>query len=197
MAKLTPEERWRREETERLSALRLDPELKRLTSEGCRLLGRRTQFTLEEWLKDDARARVSTPGYAEWHRRCEMLGQSHGVEAYIVAGICLIQGFEPLGWFSVAPPARICVVTEVEDDDFIANLAYHARELGMDTVRRQGSLDTAILVLDKPPPLQSLPPMLTAFTVRIETPMEFPSDAARSLAQEASLRERELRKRLG
>ena len=52
MAKLSPEERWRRHVLERITALKLSEELRLLRARGLSLMGRKRLYRGQQWHQD-------------------------------------------------------------------------------------------------------------------------------------------------
>lgn len=206
MAKLQPEERWRIHVRERFIALEQSGGLKALRAEGLAILKRKKLLTPEEWWQTFSQ-RTSSPDYRAWHDKCRTLGERFGLAPWTITMACLLEGYKPEEQRHVmeAEWPKVKIVTESTDPLFLARLAYEAQKRGLYVIQRQGSVESTYLYLHpvpidalEPPPLPpSKPPLYTAFRIKVETPIGYPSEAARTLQKEAGQVGKELLKCLG
>ena len=207
MSKLAPEELWRRYILERYEAFRQSGKLEELSKEGLEACGREARFTPLEWARSPMRERYSSTRYMEWYHKCENFAQKFGLAVWTVVCACLISGYEPgeAGLIVESEWPRIRVITESTDTQFIARLAYEAQLRGLHVIAREGSVETAQLLLNpvpimniEPPPMpSSIPPQASAFHMRVETPVGYPPEAARSLQKAAIELGKEILRALG
>jgi hypothetical protein len=203
MPKITPDERWRRHVLERYTAFEMSGELIALRNEGLKILGRTSLYTGDEWFQDRQKRDTSSE-YSKWCEKCEMVGARFGIAPWTVQMACLIKGYSPdNNLFMVESNwPRIRVVTENTNELFLSWLCYEARNLGLYVIQKHGSSETTMIVIDLAPPLEPLtdssrPPRDAAFHMRVETPAEYPPEAASDLQRAASNLGRELSRRLG
>lgn len=202
MAKLAPEERWRRHIYERLIAFSQSGELDRLRKKGLAILGRKNRYTRKVWAKSPMEERLSRPGYKEWHGECVAVANKFGLAEWTVVSSCLISRYEPMKMpFPVERKwLRVSVVTENHDDLFLRWLSYEANRLGIHVIVRTGDIESRIVNYFPPEellPLSKRPPWRTAFLLRVETPPDYPTEAARDIQKESQQRLQELLRRLG
>lgn len=206
MGRLPSEELWRKHTVERFIAFKQSGELRRLHKKGLSIYGRKKRFTGKEWF-DSFHKRYSSPAYLEWYNECEAVGHKFGLASWTVVCACLVSGYDPgkepfpveVQW------PQIRVVTESTDAQFLARLAYEAQCRGLYVVARQGSVETTqlfmnpvpIMNLEPPAMPPSMPPLDSAFHMRVETPIGYPPQAGRQLHKAASRIERELLTALG
>ena len=196
MGKVAPEELWRRHTLERYEAFRQSGELEKLRKEGLTACGRKKRYTSLEWARRPMRERNSSPRSMEWHHKCESVAQQFGLATHTVICACLISGYQPdkAGLVVESEWPKIRVITDITDDQFLARLSYEAQLRGLHVISRQGSDETAKLFLNpkpimcmEPPPLpQSMPSQASAFHMRVETPVGYPPQAAKSLQKAAN-----------
>ena len=202
MAKLTPEERWRRHINERLIALRQSGELDRLRKKGLTILGRKKRYTPKVWAKSPMKERLSRPGFKEWHSECVAAANEFGLAEWTVVSSCLVSRYDPMKMpFPVEQKwLRVSVVTENQDELFLRWLSYEANRLGIQVIVRTGDIESRI-VHPFPPeerlPSLKRPPWRTAFLLRVETPADYPTEAAQEIQKESQQRLKELLRRLG
>ena len=203
MAKLAPDERWQKHIAERTDALRISRDFKRLRREGLKLLGRRLLLTEQEWLPA-WKGVAGKDEYLLWHQDCARVGERFGLAPWTVEMACLLKRYRPEKQPHVAEIMwpRIRVVTNSTNDLFLRHLCHHAYSLGSRVVRGEEFIGDAGLYLNPPLPAEELapsnkPPMLSAFTMRVEWPPLYPPEAARQMAKEATDMERKLLKLLG
>ncbi|MDP2949455.1 MAG: hypothetical protein Q8P22_07945 [Chloroflexota bacterium] len=203
MGKLSPGERWRRHVMERFVAFERSGELARLRAKGLAVLRRKKLLTGDEW-NSTFEDRVRNPEYLRWHEECTVVGKRFGLAPWTVYMACLLEGYRPEEQLHVmeAEWPKVRIVTEVTDPLFLSTLAREAQGLGLYVVSKQGASETTHLFVSsqdaselQPPAVK--PPMHAAFKVRVETPLEYPPEAARGLQQEASRLGKELLRRLG
>jgi len=202
LTKLPPEERWKKEVIERYKAFMLSEDLERLRSEGLAILGRMQLISSEEW-GQISREGMGIASYRDWYEECRLVGERYGLAQWTVQLTCLLEGFDPEAYPIVLevdwPTMR--VVTRSSNAVFLQHLAWHAQKLGLYAVQRDGSLESALLNLGPEPSSQlesaDRPPGRNAFSIRVEVPTDYPSEAASQLHREAAKLEKELRKRLG
>ncbi|NQT73989.1 MAG: hypothetical protein HQ553_14680 [Chloroflexi bacterium] len=202
MTKLSPEERWKKEVMERYKAFMLSEDLERLRSEGLAILGRTQPISSEEW-GQISREGMAIASYRDWYEECRLVGERFGLAQWTVQLACLLEGFDPEDYPMVleADWPTMRVVTRSTNSVFLQHIAWHAQKLGLYAVQRDGSLESALLNLGPEPsnPLESAdrPPSRNAFSIRVETPTDYPSEAAAQLNRKAAKLGKELRKRLG
>ncbi len=202
MAKTPPEERWRKHIIERFVALRQSGELGRLHKKGLSILGRKKRFTGEQWFKSFSK-RVSCPSYREWHDECEAVAARFGLAPGTVVCACLVSGYDPRKELSVIEGQwpQIRIITKNTNPLFLQWLSHEAQGLGLYVVQRQGSVEATLLNINSPPlsalPTSQKPPRDRAFYLRVETPLDYPPEAAQKLQKEADQLKKELLKRLG
>jgi hypothetical protein len=210
--KLKPLDRWRIQVLERYVAFRQSGELARLRRIAESVLARngitdkKRLLTGEEWWKTCA-GRNSLPEYVAWREECRVVGERFGLAPWTIEMACLLKGYRAQDQLHVveAKWPTVRVVTQESDQAFLARLAYEAQKQGMQLFRRQGSEETLCLYMNpvpitmlEPPPLPStMPPLYSAFTVRVETPIGFPPEAAQELHKTASRAYREILRNLG
>lgn len=199
--KISPEERWRAHALERFAAMKVSGELDRLRKKGLKIVGRKNKYTAKAWWGsfDD---RLSCPGYKEWQQECKAAGKRFGLAHWTIECSCLISKYDPAkASFPIESPwPQICIVTENTNPRFLRHLSYEAQKLGLRVIQRQGSVETTIINITPPPgelsPMDK-PPRENAFTLRKETPLPYPPEAAVELHKEGDKKCRELLKQLG
>jgi hypothetical protein len=204
VAKLTPVQRWRRYVLERFTALKLSGDLEPLRAEGLAILGRQHLLTGEEWSQPDYRKLRVSEKYQDWLRKCQAVATRFGLAPWTVEMACLLKDYSPETDPFVMESSwpKTSVVTENNDELFLNWLCHEASNLGLYVVLRQGSSETTIIYgepMSPPEPLSasSRPPRDTVFQLRVETPPNYPPEAAGALQKTASNLGRELLRRLG
>ena len=204
MARLPPEELWRKHLLECYYTFKLSSDWRLLRKEGMRILGRRALFTAEEWMKTFPE-RASSKEYHAWYEKCTIEGQRFGIAPEVVAWTCLLKNYRaenlllPIQWPSIR------VVTESTDEQFVTWLTYHARKLGLYVIQRLGSVEvTQVLInplpmawMPPPPTPSSLPPLHAAFHMRVDVPVDYPPKAAGNMQKDAGLLAKRLLRSLG
>jgi hypothetical protein len=204
MGKRTPEQRWRDQVQERYIAFTVSGERERLRREGLDLLGRAELLTPEEWWQQLGEVYASV-SYRAWWQQCQSVGERFGLAPWAVEMACLLQDYQPeqqphvvaVRWLNVQ------VVTESTDQLFLDWLCYHAHALGLRVVRRRGEIESPLLHVPFPTaPNHWLtpsrrPPKHSAFSMRIEYPTGYPSEARQQADRQVAGLERELLRRLG
>lgn len=210
MAKLSPDENWRRHILERFVAFKQSGELKRLRAEGKTILGdvlgNKKLLTSEDWWKTSSQ-RTSSLEYRAWGEKCGVVGKRYGLAPWTVTMACLLKGYRPEEdrLVMAADWAQVRVVTNNSDPVFVARLVFEAQRLGTYVVQRSGSEETTCIQVNavpvttsEPPPMPStIPPRATAFAVRIETPVDYPPEATREMQRQAARVERLLLQKMG
>lgn len=204
MAKLSPAERWKKHVLEHFAALEMSGELVPLRTEGLAILGRTTLLTVDEWWHPDWRRKRSSPEYFKWSEKCDNVGRKFGLAAWTVSLACLLKDFEPSGSQLVLESEwpRISVVTENTDSLFLEWLCYETGHFGMPVILRTKQTEIPMIYMNPGPPQNPLtaassPPRDSAFYTRIETPLNYPPEAAMQLQKKASQLRQELLRRLG
>lgn len=199
--KRLPEERWRDHVKERLTALSLSGEVESLRATGLAILGRTKRYTPKEWAMT-FHTRASSKEYREWQSECEAVGRRFGLAAWTIYLLCLVSGYDPekvdfpieVDW------PNIKVVTDIDDPQFCARLAYEVQKKGLHLIQKTGLGDIPLVMIppvDPPPLPKEMPPASSAFRLRVETPVGYPPEAAGHLEQLKSQLERELLSALG
>ena len=206
MSKISPQERWWKYVMERYAALKLSGEVKKLRTEGLKILKRDKLFTPEEWNKTFTQ-RASSEEYRVWYEKCRIVGERFGLAQSTVELSCLLKGYKPeeMPFIIESDWPQIRIITEVSDPVFLTRLAYEAQRLGTYVVQRQGSVEVTQLYIHsvpiaemKAPPMpSSMPPINSAFTARVETPIGYPPEGKTQLNKKAVQIEKELLSRLG
>lgn len=182
--------------------MEMSGELTALRAEGLSIVGRTTQYTGEEWWQD--RKRRESPKYSKWGKKCEKLGAQFGLAPWTVQMACLIKGYSPEkeNFIMETNWPKIRVVTDNADPLFLRWLCYEAQKLGLKVILKTAPLETSMITMDPAPPTEPLtdfsrPPGDNAFNMRVETPPDYPPEAAKNLHQMASNLGRELLRCLG
>ena len=203
MAKLTPDERWQKHISQRVDALTISRDFKRLRRKGLKLLGRSKLLTATEWLPS-WKGVIGSAEYLRWYQDCTRVGDRFGLAPWAVEMACLLKGYHPKKQPLVAEVLwpRTRVVTNSTNDLFIRHLCYHAYSLGLRVVRGEDFTGDAGLYLNPPLPVDVLKPankpqMQSAFTMRVEWPPQYPPEAARQIQKKASAMEKQLLELLG
>lgn len=203
MAKLKPKERWKRVLLERFLAFRLSGELRRLRVLGLKALGRRRLLTTLEYsrlpLGKDEPAR-----YSDWRKECEEVGKRFGLAPWTVMMACLLRTYKPESDpFPMATSwPRMRVVTTVDDRVFLKHLFHHAVERGLPVLLEQGGHKTTIVFLQWSRSVSALPPSHrpqrnAAFTIELELPPDYPSEARQEMAKQSAELQQEILRCLG
>ncbi len=206
MAKLSPADRWKAHILEQIKALRLSNELKRLRGKGLSSLGRTKMYSFQEWWDDFGRRATSTT-YRKWYEECSALAERFRLAPWVVSNLCLLKGYRPeneIGFMALEsdwPTVRF--VTDSNDDAFLNKLSYEAQQLGIYVIQRQGSTENPIVNIDRNDKgdytnsSHNRSVTVNKFSVRVETPLEYPPEAAAQLHREASQLAKEVARQMG
>lgn len=149
--------------------------------------------------------RATSKEYRAWYEKCNIEGQRFGIAPEAVAWTCLLKNYRaenlllPFQW----PSMR--VITESTDERFVTWLTFHARKLGLYVVQRLGSVEVTqvfinplpMAVMPAPPTPSSLPPLHSAFHMRLDFPVDYPPKAAGQMGKNAGLLAKRLLRSLG
>lgn len=206
MAKVAPRQRWERHIIERIKALRLSGELKPLRRKGLKVLGRKSLYTTDEW-RATFSERSHSKDYMAWYKECELLADEFALAPWTVVMLCMVKGYRPEKDVSMMAMEgnwpRIRVVTDSDVPAFLEKLSYEAQQLGLYVIHRQGSFETTLLNLENVGPGELSKHFTNRnighneFSMRVETPIGYPPEAAAQLQKEAARLGRELSRRLG
>jgi len=196
MSKLAPKELWRRHTLERFEAFKQSGDLKELSEEGLAACGRKKKFTSMEWAKSPMGKRYSSSRYMDWYHKCETVAEKFGLAITTVICACLVSGFKPdeAGLVIESQWPQIRLITESTDAQFLARLSYESQLRGLYVIVKHGSVEIIQLYLNpvptmnmEPPPMLSLlPPLGNSFKMRVETPVDYPPQAAAKLQKDAN-----------
>ena len=204
LVKRAPIERWREHILWGYEAFRASIDLSKLRQMGLRVLGRRRMLTDSEWW-EAAKGPMTSQEYRAFQDECRTAGAQYGLAPWTVEMASLLRVYRP-GKERFVVEARwpqAWVVTEATDPLFCSWLRYEARRLGLYVAHQYGSNDVRLIQVPFPErPAHPLtqdhrPPRAEAFYLRIETPPEYPSEAAAELARQLHQRGRALLRRLG
>jgi hypothetical protein len=205
MSKVPPEERHRQLVMERFMALKQSVELKKLRAKGLAILGRTALLTAEEWWQSSGE-RADSEEYRRWQGECSATGERHGLAPWVVEMACLLEGYQPDRQPFVIEThwPRIRIVTGSTDPVFLQWLAYEAHRLGLYIVQQKPDMTEGMYVYPSslgppgtPLPASSKPGIYNAFRIKVETPADYPPEAASKLHKEAQRLATELLRRLG
>jgi hypothetical protein len=190
---------------ERFIALKQSAELKKLRAQGLAILGRTTLLTTEEWWQSFGE-RADSEEYQRWHGECSATGERHGLAPWIVEMACLLEGYQPDRQPFVMETHWPCIriVTESTDPLFLQWLAYEAHQLGLYIVQQRPDMTERMYIYPSslgppgtPLPASSKPGIYNAFRIQVETPADYPPEAASDLHKEAQRLGSETLRRLG
>jgi hypothetical protein len=204
VARLPPEELWHKHLLECYYTFKLSSDWRLLRKEGLRILGRRVLFTAEEWMAS-FHERATSKEYRAWYQKCAIEGQRFGIAPEAVAWTCLLKNYQakkllpPFQWPSIR------VVTESTDEQFVTWSTFHARKLGLYVIQRMGSVEVTqvyinpvpMFAMPAPPTPSSLPPLHSAFHMRLDFPVDYPPKATGQMGKNAGLLARKLLKSVG
>jgi hypothetical protein len=206
MAKLSPEDRWRRHTLEQIKALRCSGELKGLRPKGLASLGRKKMYNFLEWWSDFGK-RSTSPTYLKWYQECSILAERFGLAPWVVSTLCLLKGYKPendIGLMALeANWPRVRLVTDSTNESFLRKLSYEAQKLGICVIQRCGSIENPVLNLDPAENGDSSKALCRRlgigdkFFLRVETPVGYPPEAAAQLHREASQLAKEIARQMG
>ena len=123
----------------------------------------------------------------------------------MVVWTCLLKNFRAE---NVTVPFRtpsMRVITESTDERFVVWLTFQARILGLYVVQRLGSVEVTQVYINPlpmsamplPPRPSSLPPLHSAFHIRLDFPVDYPSKATDAMRKKAGLLAKQLLKSVG
>lgn len=206
MAKLLPADRWKMHILEQIKALRLSDELRGLRARGLASLGRKKMYSFQEWWDDFGR-RATSPTYLKWHQECSVLAERFRLAPWVVSNLCLLKGYRPendIGFMALeADWPRVRFVTDSNNEAFLKKLSYEAQQLGVYVIQRHGSIENTILNLDhiekddNSNASYKRSRTRDTFSLRVETPIEYPPEAAAQLQREVSQLAKELARQMG
>ena len=194
MARLPPEELWRRHILEGYYSFKVSADWRQLRREGMLILGRRALFTNEEWASSFHERAISQE-YRAWYHKCSVEGQRFGIAPDMVVWTCLLRNYRAENLVAPSRFPSIRVITESADQQFVGWLTFQARKLGLYVVQRVGSVEVTQVLLNPvpmslmpaPPRPSSLPPLHSAFYIRLDFPVDYPSKAADHMRQKAGV----------
>ena len=186
-------------------AFTLSEEFSSLRTEGLAILKRKTLLTVSEWWSFSDKQ--LSKEYRKWYEKCKLAGEHFGLAPWVVEMACLLKGYNPekdVHPIGIKWP-RVRVVTDITDIQFLNWLAYHAQNLGLYVVKRQGLVETPHVLLfsipigcvPEPLPPASYPDLAATFQIRVEIPNKYPPKAAAILQAEAGKAAKELMAALG
>ena len=207
MAKLSPVNRWNRRNLERIKALRLSGDVIRIRRKGLASLGRTRMYSFQEWW-DDFHNRATSQKYLEWYRKkCSPVADRFGLSPWVVANMCLLKGYQPendIGLIVVeADWPRVRLVTNSTDEAFLKKLSYEAKEFGIYIIQDGRAVQNpelnpdALHNGDLRKVSRERPRNRDAFFLRVETPIEYPPEAAAELHRASSQTAKEIARRMG
>jgi len=171
---------------ERIKALKLSGKLEPLRVKGLAVLHRKNQYTNEEWWQS-FHQRAKSPDFLKWYEECETIANEFDLAPWVVSMTCLLKGYKPekdVGFMAMERNwPRVRMVTESTNMQYLRRLSYEAHQLGLYVVQRVHGVETTLLNLD-PITAISTPRKLNKddiFTIVVETPVGYPSEAASQL----------------
>ena len=192
--------------------------MRRLREEGLANFGRRRMFTSEEWWEESRGFTWTKEEFQDFDWECQRVGEQFGLNSTAITMSCLIKGYDHLrSLYPLAIGAKILVVTESNDGEFVHWLVYLAKFVYLSiqwstsklnfpqplVIQKNGSQTTPVLFIpfvtrpDKDLIPDRLPPRASAFLMQAEFPPNYPPDAAAELGGRAMRFEGELARRLG
>ena len=206
MAKLSPADRWKTHILEQIKALRLSDDLRGLRARGLTSLGRKRMYSFQEWWDDFGR-RATSPTYRRWYEECSNLAERFRLVPWVVSNLCLLKGYRPeneIGLMVMESDwPRVRFVTDSNDETFLRKLSYNAQQVGVYVIQRRESVENLFVNADQNEKgdysNSSDNGSVTGskFFVRVETPLEYPPEAAAQLHREASQLAKELARQMG
>jgi hypothetical protein len=208
MPKSAPKDRWSKHIQERIKALRLSGKIEPLRVKGLAALHRKELYTNKEWWQSFSQ-RAESPDYRKWYEECGVLANEFGLAPWVVTMICLLEGYNPeehVGLMAMERDwPRTRVVTESTNPLFLRKLSYEAQQLGLYVVQRVSRTESTLIniddfTIDMPSDARSVPDEFKGsdtFTIRLETPMGYPPEAAGQLQKKASKLARLLAEHIG
>jgi hypothetical protein len=215
MGKRPVPERWRDYLFDEYRRFRNDPEWSRLQARGLAVLGRSEQVTSQELWEYTSNLGSEGSEWMAFIRDSKEVASRFGLTANTVVDSCLVKAYRPeRQHFSIGLRGiEIAVDTPAAyGSPFFRNLYAHASDLGLTVISgqarivpsRQGVVlhgDGGVTTIPWSPitelSLEELPPLATAFKMRVETLPGVPHEMVAEAAREAAQAGDELARRLG